>query len=200
MRKLFIGLGIVFGVFLLIGLIIYGWVAGTYNNFVTLEQKVDAQWGQVENVYQRRADLIPNLVETVKGYAAHERGVFEAVTEARAKIGQIKIDPANMTPTMLAQYQAAQGELTQALSRLLLVVENYPQLKANENFLALQSQLEGTENRVAQERRRYNEVTQEYNTAIKRFPANILAGMFGKAQKPYFQADPGAKEVPKVKF
>ena len=200
MKKVFIGLGIFLAVLVLVGLIGYAWITGTYNNFVTLEQKVEAQWGQVENVYQRRADLVPNLVNTVKGYAAHERGVFEAVTEARSKVGQIKIDPSNMTPEMLAQYQASQGELTQALSRLLLVVENYPQLKASENFLALQSQLEGTENRIAVERRRYNEVAQGYNTSIKRFPANVLAGMFDKTEKPYFKAELGAEKAPVVDF
>ncbi len=191
---------IVVGVFVLLGFIGYGWVTGTYNNFVKLDQQAKTQWGQVENVYQRRADLVPNLVETVKGYAAHEKGVFQAVTEARAKVGQIQIDPTNMTPEMFAQYQAAQGELTQALSRLLVVVENYPQLKASENFLALQSQLEGTENRIAVERHRYNEVVQEYNTAIKKFPGCILAGIFDFEERPYFQAAPGAEKAPVVKF
>lgn len=191
---------IVVGVLVVLGFIGYGWVTGTYNNFVKLEQQVESQWAQVENVYQRRADLVPNLVATVKGYAAHERGTFEAVTEARAKVGQIQIDPTNMTPEMFAQYQAAQGELTQALSRLLVVVENYPQLKASENFLALQSQLEGTENRIAVERHRYNEVAQEYNTAIKGFPANILAGAFGFEKKSYFTAAPGSEKAPVVKF
>ena len=196
MKKFFI----VIGVLVFLGLIGYGWVTGTYNNFVKLDQQAKTQWGQVENVYQRRADLVPNLVETVKGYAAHEKGVFQAVTEARAKVGQIQIDPTNMTPEMFAQYQAAQGELTQALSRLLVVVENYPQLKASENFLVLQSQLEGTENRITVERRRYNEVVQEYNTAIKKFPSCILAGIFDFKEKPYFQAAPGSEKAPVVKF
>lgn len=175
-------------------------VWGIYNNLVGLEQDSEAQWANVENVYQRRADLIPNLVETVKGYAAHERGVFEAVTEARAKVGQIKIDPSNLTPQMLAQYQAAQGELSSALSRLLLVVENYPQLKANENFLTLQSQLEGTENRIAVERRRYNEVARQYNKSIRRFPGNVIAGMFNFESRVYFEAEEGAEKAPVVKF
>lgn len=200
MKKVLIGLAVTVGILFIFALIVYGWVTGTYNSFVTKSQAVDAQWAQVENVYQRRADLVPNLVNTVKGYAAHEKGVFEAVTEARAKVGQIQIDPTKMTPEMLAQYQAAQGDLSQALSRLLLVVENYPQLKASENFLALQSQLEGTENRVAVERKRYNDVAQDYNTDIKKFPGSIIAGMSGFESKPYFKAEAGAEKAPKVDF
>ncbi len=175
-------------------------IIAMYNSLVRLKIRVDEAWSDIDVQLKRRYDLIPNLIETVKGYAAHEKGVFQAVTEARAKVGQIQIDPTNMTPEMFAQYQAAQGELTQALSRLLVVVENYPQLKASENFLALQSQLEGTENRIAVERHRYNEVVQEYNTAIKKFPGCILAGIFDFEERPYFQAAPGAEKAPVVKF
>jgi LemA protein len=177
-------------------------VTGIYNSLVTLDQKVQAQWGQVENVYQRRADLIPNLVETVKGAAAFEQNTFTAVTEARAKVGQVQVNANQLTPDALAKFQAAQDGLSSALSRLLVVVEKYPELKATENFRELQAQLEGTENRINQERMRFNEAAQAFNTKRNRFPAVIIAGFFGGkfADKAYFQSQPGAETAPKVKF
>jgi LemA protein len=171
-----------------------------YNNLVTLREQVNREWANVENVYQRRADLIPNLVNTVKGYAAHEQETFIAVTEARAKSTSVTIDAANMTDADLKRFQAAQGEISSALSRLLAVAENYPELKANQNFLELQSQLEGTENRIAVERRKFNETATSYNTAIKQFPTVIFAGWFGFKDRPYFEAETGAEKVPEVKF
>ena len=168
-----------------------------YFLLVSKGSTVDAQWAQVENVYQRRADLVPNLVETVKGYASHEKEIFEAVANARTKIGQVSIDPAKMSPEQLAQYQEAQGEFGLALSRLLAIAEAYPDLKASQNFLALQSQLEGTENRIAVERMRYNEVARSYNVFIKIY---FLSGLFGYTEKPYFKAVPGAEKAPEVKF
>ncbi len=174
---------------------------GNYNKLVSLEEGVKSQWSQVENVYQRRADLIPNLVETVKGYAKHERQTLEAVVEARSKATSIKLDSSIVNDSKkLAEFQKAQGELSGALSRLLVVVENYPQLKANENFLALQSQLEGTENRIAVERKRYNDLAREFNTLRRRFPSNIIARIFGFSEKAYFQAEAGAEKAPEVKF
>jgi LemA protein len=172
---------------------------------VALSQAVDAQWGQVENVYQRRADLIPNLVQTVKGVANFEKSTYIAVAEARAKVGQVQAPggPAITTdPQGLAKFQAAQDGLSSALSRLLVVVERYPELKANENFLELQSQLEGTENRIAVERMRYNEAAQAFNTARQSFPTVLYAGVFGDRfkLKAYFQAQPGARTAPQVKF
>lgn len=175
-------------------------IVGKYNGMVSKDEAVKTAWGQVENVYQRRADLIPNLVNTVKGYAAHEQGTFTAVIEARSKATSITIDPSKATPAQLKAFNDAQGELSSALSRLMVVVEQYPNLKANENFMALQSQLEGTENRIAVERKRFNEVAQDYNTYIRRFPNNILAGMFGFQSKAYFEAEEGAKKAPKVEF
>ena len=180
-------------------------IAGTYNNLVALNQAVDAQWGQVENVYQRRADLIPNLVATVKGVANFEKSTYIAVTEARAKVGQLQVPSGqNITgdPQSFAKFQAAQDNLTSALSRLLVTVENYPQLKANENFLELQSQLEGTENRIAVERMRYNQTAQAFNTARQSFPTVLVAGLFGQQFNPkaYFQAQPGAQQPPTVQF
>src|SRR5579864_3313370 len=177
----------------------------SYNNLVRLDQAVQAQWGQVENVYQRRADLIPNLVATVKGVANFEKSTYVAVAEARAKVGQVSAGGTqNLAndPQAFAKFQAAQDGLTSALSRLLVVVERYPDLKANQNFLDLQAQLEGTENRIAVERHRYNEVAQSYNVAIRRFPASLIAGLFGNqfATKAYFQAQPGAENAPKVGF
>ncbi len=180
--------------------LIYGWFKGTYNNMVTKSEAVKAQWSQVENVYQRRADLIPNLVNTVKGYATHEKETLEGVIEARSKATSVNIDANHLNPQMLQQFQKAQDGLSQALSRLMVVVERYPDLKANQNFLELQAQLEGTENRIAVERRRFNQKTQEYNTYIKMFPRNILANMFGFTAKPYFKAEKGAEKAPKVKF
>ncbi|RKY52058.1 MAG: LemA family protein, partial [Candidatus Neomarinimicrobiota bacterium] len=162
---------------LLIVVIVY-YLIGTYNSLIRLEEEVNSAWAQVSNQYQRRADLIPNLVETVKGYARHEQETFQAVTEARAKATQITISPEILdNPEAFGRFQKVQGELSSALSRLLAVAENYPQLKANENFLSLQAQLEGTENRIAVERRRFNEVVRRYNTRIRRFPTNLIAGM-----------------------
>jgi LemA protein len=180
--------------------IIVLWIAGMYNGFVAAEEEVESAWSQVENQYQRRADLVPNLVATVKGYAAHEQETLEGVIEARAKATQVTIDPAKTTPEQLAAFQAAQGELSQALGRLLAVAENYPDLKANENFRDLQAQLEGTENRITVARQLFNESARNYNTKIRRFPNNILAGMCGFEKKPYFEAEEGASKAPKVEF
>lgn len=171
-----------------------------YNTMVEKEEGVDKAWSQVENVYQRRADLIPNLVSTVKGYAAHESQTLESVVEARAKATQMTIDPAQLSPESIEKFQAAQGQLSQALGKLLAITENYPDLKANENFLQLQAQLEGTENRIAVERRNFNEAAQSYNTYIRKFPNNITAGIFGFEKKPYFKAEEGAEKAPKVEF
>lgn len=181
------------------------WLASSYNTLVALDQGVQAQWGQVENVYQRRADLIPNLVATVKGVANFEKSTYIAVAQARAKVGQVTIGGTQNLPTdaqALAKYQAAQDGLSSALSRLLAVVENYPELKANENFLDLQSQLEGTENRIAVERMRYNTAAQKFNTMRLSFPMTVVAGMFGDKfkEKAYFQATQGAESAPKVQF
>jgi LemA protein len=167
---------------------------------VTKDEAVTSQWGNVENVYQRRLDLIPNLVNTVKGYAAHEQETFTKVIEARAKATQVNINPQNLNAESLKQFQAAQGELSSALSKLMVVVEQYPDLKANQNFLDLQAQLEGTENRIAVERRKFNEVAQDYNTYIRKFPKNIWASIFGFEKKNYFEAEAGAEKAPEVKF
>ena len=196
MKKGCIGL-IVLGI---IALALFGWVKNGYNGLVKSQESVEAAWSQVENVYQRRADLIPNLVETVKGYAKHEQETLEGVIEARANATKVTIDPTNMTPEDLQKYQAAQGDVTNALSRLIAVSEAYPDLKANENFKELQSQLEGTENRITVERNKFNEVAKEYNTKRRTFPTNIIAGIFGFGDKPYFQAQPGADVAPKVDF
>lgn len=171
-----------------------------YNSLVEKQQSVDQAWAQVENQYQRRADLIPNLVETVKGYSTHESETLQKVTEARAKATSITIDAENLNEETLAKYQQAQGELSQALKSLLAVTEAYPDLKANENFMQLQAQLEGTENRIATERKRYTEAVADYNTAIKKFPTNIYAGWFGFEAKPQFRAEAGADQAPEVKF
>ena len=178
----------------------FGWVKSTYNGFVQQQEGVEAAWAQVENVYQRRADLIPNLVATVKGYAKHEQETLDKGVSARAKATQITVDPTNLTAESLKKYQEAQGELGSALGKLLAITENYPDLKANENFLQLQAQLEGTENRITVERKTFNEVAQTYNSAIRQFPGNILAGMFGFERKPYFEAESGAEKAPKVEF
>lgn len=170
-----------------------------YNSLVEKQQGVDQAWAQVENQYQRRADLIPNLVETVKGYSTHESETLQKVTEARAKATSITIDAENLNEETLAKYQQAQGELSQALKSLLAVTEAYPDLKANENFMQLQAQLEGTENRIATERKRYTEAVADYNTAIKKFPTNIYAGWFGFEAKPQFRAEAGADQAPEVK-
>ena len=184
----------------IIAIALFGWVKGTYNGLVGSQESVETAWAQVENVYQRRADLIPNLVETVKGYAKHEQETLEGVIQARANATKVTIDPANMTPEDLQKYQSAQGEITNALSRLIAVSESYPDLKANQNFLELQNQLEGTENRIAVERNKFNEVAREYNTKRRTFPTNIIAAIFNFGDKPYFQAQEGADKAPKVDF
>lgn len=176
------------------------WVKNVYNNLVTSDENTQSAWSQVENVYQRRADLIPNLVATVKGYAAHESETLESVVAARAKATQVTIDPESLSSEDIAKYNEAQGELGNALGRLLLIQENYPDLKANQNFRDLQAQLEGTENRIATERMKFNQAVQNYNTAIRRFPSNIIASMFGFEKKGYFEANSGAENAPKVEF
>lgn len=180
--------------------IIILWGVSVYNGLVSAEEQVESAWAQVENQYQRRADLVPNLVATVKGYAAHEQETLEGVIEARAKATQITIDPANATAEQLAAFQAAQGELSQALGRLLAVAESYPELKANENFRDLQQQLEGTENRIAVARQLFNDEARNFNTKVRRFPNNIIASMCGFEKKPYFEAEEGARTAPKVEF
>lgn len=171
-----------------------------YNGGVERQENVASAWGQVENVYQRRADLIPNLVNTVKGYAKHESETLTRVMEARAKATSINVDPANLTPEKIQQFQQAQQGLSAALGRLLAVSEAYPNLKANENFLALQSQLEGTENRITVERRNFNVAVQDYNTYIRKFPNVVFAGMWGFEKKGYFEAEAGSNKAPEVKF
>jgi LemA protein len=191
----------VLGGLILLALLLFGWITGMYNSLVKLDEGVNQSWAQVQNQYQRRSDLIPNLVETVKGYATHESNVFTEVAEARSSVGKLQVTPEILNnPQTFQKFQEAQAGLSSALSRLLAVAENYPQLKANENFLQLQSQLEGTENRIAVERQRFNQIVQEYNTRIRTFPTTIFAGMFGFSQKVYFQAEAGAEKVPKVKF
>jgi len=185
------------------GLVILGvvsWGTRVYNNMVSLQEKVTAQWGNVETQYQRRADLIPNFVNTVKGAANFEQETLTRVIEARAKATQVTIDPANMTAENIQQYQQAQTDLSSALSRLMVVVEKYPELKATQNFRDLQVELEGTENRISVERRNFNETAQEMNTYIKRFPQNLLAGMFGFTARPYFESMEGAERAPEVTF
>lgn len=174
------------------------WGVKTYNKLVSLDEGVNSSWSQVENVYQRRADLIPNLVATVKGYAEHESSTLEAVVEARAKATQTNIG--DLSEEGIKNFQAAQGSLSSALSRLMAVIENYPDLKASENFKDLQAQLEGTENRIAEARRSFNETAKGYNTAVRRFPANIIASMGGFETKGYFTAEEGAAQAPKVEF
>lgn len=178
----------------------YSWVKGAYNTMVTQDEGVKTAWSQVENQYQRRMDLIPNLVNTVKGYAAHEKETLEGVVSARAEATKTTIDPSNLNEESMKKFQAAQGELSSALSRLMVVLERYPDLKANQNFSELQAQLEGTENRISVERKRFNETAQTYNTYIRSFPTNILAGMFGFQPKAYFSAESGAEKAPKVEF
>lgn len=187
-------------VIVLIGFLTYSWVKGTYNSMVTLSESVDKQWADVENVYQRRADLIPNLIATVKGYASHEKETLEGVINARAKATSTTINAGNLTADKIAAFQQAQDGLSSALSKLMVVVERYPELKANQNFLELQAQLEGTENRIAVERRKFNESARNYNTYIKLFPKNMLANMFNFEKKPYFEAQKGAETAPKVEF
>ena len=176
------------------------WFVGKYNAMVSADENVKTAWAQVENQYQRRSDLIPNLVATVKGYAAHESQVLESVVAARAKATQVVVDPSKTSPEDLAAFQTAQGELSQALGRLLAVTENYPDLKANQNFLELQAQLEGTENRITVARNAFNESAKEYNKLIRMFPNNIVASCFGFEQKAYFEAESGAEKAPIVAF
>lgn len=194
------GLLITIGVIVVIVFILYRVFAGSYNKMVTKEEQVTSAWSQVENVYQRRADLIPNLVNTVKGYADFEQETLQGVIEARSKATGVNVNADDLSPEKIEQFQQAQQGLSSALSRLMVVVERYPDLKANQNFIKLQDQLEGTENRIAVERRRFNEVTQEYNTYIRKFPQTMLAGMYGFEKKGYFEADEGADEVPEVNF
>jgi LemA protein len=188
---------IVVAVFLFL---LISWITRSYNGLVSREEGVSSQWAQVENVYQRRLDLIPNLVKTVQGYANFEKSTLTQVIEARAKATAFNINPQNLNEESLKQFQAAQGNLSSALARLMVVVERYPELKANQNFLELQAQLEGTENRIAVERRRFNEVAQEYNIYLRRFPKNIIATSFGFSKKAYFAAETGAEKAPKVEF
>jgi LemA protein len=187
---------------IIIAVVIIGFSAwGTYNSLVAEQQAVESSWAQVENVYQRRADLIPNLVATVKGYASHESDVLEAVTASRSQVGSIRVTPEILNnPAEFEKFQQAQAGLTSALSRLMVVVERYPDLKANQNFLELQSQLEGTENRITVERKRFNDAAQSYNTKILQFPGNIYARLFGFQKKAYFQSAPGSEKAPVVDF
>ncbi len=183
-----------------VALLLVLWGVSGYNGIVEMDENVNNQWANVEAQYQRRTDLIPNLVNTVKGYAAHEKSTLEAVMQARSQATQVKIDPANCTPEQLAAYQKAQGDVTTALGKLLAITENYPQLKANENFMELQSQLEGTENRITVARRDFNAAAKEYNTVIRKFPKNIIASMGGFEKHNYFEAEAGAEKAPKVEF
>ena len=180
--------------------IIAFWAISGYNSLVGMDENVSNQWANVETQYQRRADLIPNLVNTVKGYAAHEKETLEGVIAARSQATQIKVDPTDLTPEKLAEYQKAQGQLATALGKLLAITENYPDLKANQNFLELQAQLEGTENRINVARKNFNDAAKTYNTTIRRFPKNILAGMFGFDKRAYFEAAEGAEQAPQVQF
>ena len=197
--KIFLG---IVAVLLIMGIWAYSSITGTYNSLVALDEGANGSWSQVQNVYQRRADLIPNLVETVKGYAAHERETLEAVTQARASATrpEFNVNAAGLNPQLLQQFSQAQGQLSSALSRLLVTIEKYPDLKANQNFIRLQDELAGTENRIAVERKRFNETVQGYNREVRTFPTNVLAGMFGFQQRPYFEASPEAQEVPKIDF
>jgi len=191
---------IIIGVIIIAVVILFRLFVSPYNNMVKMEEGVTSQWAQVENVYQRRADLIPNLVNTVKGYATFEKETLTQVIEARSRATQVTVNPANLTPEALQQFQQAQGGLSSALSRLMVVVERYPELKANQSFLELQAQLEGSENRIAVERNKFNETVLRYNAYIRSFPNNIVASIFNFEKKPYFEADKGAEKVPEVKF
>lgn len=189
---------VITGIIVIIAIILYSSIKGTYNTMVGKDESVTAAWAQVQNVYQRRADLIPNLVNTVKGYAAHEKETLEGVVEARAKATSVNVNPSD--PQSLQQFQQSQDQLGSALSRLMVVVEKYPDLKANQNFLDLQAQLEGTENRITVERQKFNEAAQDFNTYIRSFPRNIYANIFNFERKAYFQARAGAEQAPEVQF
>ncbi|MDR1755538.1 MAG: LemA family protein [Culturomica sp.] len=191
---------IVLAVIGVIALIIFFWFKGNYNSMVQKNEGVAAQWSNVENQYQRRLDLIPNLVNTVKGYANHEQQTLTAVIEARSKATQTQINFDQLDESTLQRFNRTQGELSSALSRLMAISENYPDLKANQNFLELQAQLEGTENRISVERRKFNDTARDYNTYIRSFPRNLIAGMFGFQPKPYFEAAEGAEKAPEVQF
>src|SRR5438045_9717231 len=202
MSKFAIGCGAVVAILLFIVIVAVLALGGSYNRLVRLQQAVDQSWAQVQNVYQRRADLIPNLVNTVQGAANFEKSTLVEVTNARASVGRVKID-SSKAPTdakQLEEFQAAQGQLSNALSRLLVVVERYPELKSNQNFLGLQAQLEGTENRISVERNNFNGTVQDFNTAVRRFPTNLIAGMFGFPPRPFFAAAPGAEKATTVNF
>jgi LemA protein len=202
MNRFALGCGVVLVVLLFIIVVAALALGGSYNRLVRLQQSVDQSWAQVQNVYQRRSDLIPNLVNTVSGAANFEKSTLVEVTNARASVGRVQLDPSK-APTdaaQLEQFQAAQGQLSNALSRLLVVVERYPELRANQNFLSLQAQLEGTENRISVERGNFNTAVQNYNIAVRSFPTNFVAGMFGFAQRPFFTAQPGAEKPPPVHF
>ena len=204
MNKFALGCGVLIAILLFVVVVAAIALAGSYNRLVPLQQAVDQSWAQVQNVYQRRADLIPNLVNTVSGAANFEKSTLVEVTNARASVGrvQMQLDP-NKAPAdaaQLEQFQAAQGQLSTALSRLLLVSERYPELKANQNFLSLQAQLEGTENRISVERGNFNKTVQDYNVAVRSFPTNLIAGMLGFPPKPFFTAQPGAEKPPPVQF
>lgn len=196
MKKLLIPIAII----AVVGIFIYTKAVGTYNQFVQKEEVINGQWAEVQTQYQRRADLIPNLVNTVKGYAEFEQETLTGVVEARAKATSIQIDPTNLTPEKLAEFQQAQDQLSGALSRLLVTVEKYPDLKANQNFLELQAQLEGTENRISVARRNFNESVQDYNSNLRTFPNNLFAGWYGFETKGYFEAAAGAENAPTVQF
>jgi LemA protein len=196
MRKLIIIIGIILVAFLVLVMP----AISSYNGMVSRQEGVNTAWSQVENVYQRRADLIPNLVETVKGYANFEKSTLEAVIQARAEATKVTVSPEKLDAASLQQFQSAQNNVSSALGRLMVVVEKYPELKANQNFLQLQAQLEGTENRITVERQKFNDVAKDYNTYIRTFPRNMFAGMFGFEKKAYFEAAEGSDKAPKVKF
>jgi len=196
MKKTLITIGII----VLFVILLFAFIVSPYNRMVSKEETVSSQWAQVENVYQRRLDLIPNLVNTVKGYADFEKSTLTGIIEARAKATSIRLDPAKLDEKSLEKFQQVQGELSSALARLMVVSERYPDLKANQNFLDLQAQLEGTENRIAVERKKFNEVVQEYNRYVRVFPQNMVAGIFGFERKGYFKSAVGAEKAPEVKF
>lgn len=201
-KKSFTKIGIIVGVILFIVFFVYNLFAGNYNKMVSYDESISSAWSQVENQYQRRLDLIPNLISTVKGYAAHEKQIFEDIAEARSKVGGIlNIDSSVLEDEeKFAEYQKIQNQLSSSLQRLLAVTENYPDLKANQNFLALQDELAGTENRISTERKRYNDIVKSYNTFIRKFPQNLIANMSGFEKKPYFEADSSASKAPVVQF